>query len=571
MAGRRGGGLAHPCRFWGLVAVLGAGFAGLAWRGFQLQVVQADYLQRQAQARQLRVVTLPALRGVIRDRHGRPLAVSTPVHSVWADPRRFPRGRDRWPELARLLGLRTRDLAALQKKYASRSFMFLRRQVNPDLAERIRALGIPGLGLRPEYRRYYPAGPVAAHVVGFTNVDGVGQEGLERAFDARLRGRPGKKLVRLDGRREVIEDVASLVPAREGRDLTLSLDGRLQYLAFRALREALAAHGARAGSVVVLDARSGELLAMVSQPSFNPNNRAELRGARLRNRPVTDVFEPGSTLKPFTVAAALESRKFVPDSKVDTAPGWLEVGGHRIRDSDNYGRLTVARVIVKSSNVGASRIALALPPRRLWSLYTAAGLGRRTGIGLPGEAAGRLRPYRRWSRLEQATLSFGYGLSVTALQLARAYTVFASGGVLRPLRLTPGGPGEGERVISAATARAVTRMLEGVVAAHGTGQAARIPRYRVAGKTGTVHKVVKGGYSAHRYLSLFAGFAPASRPRLVAVVVVDEPRRGGYYGGQVAAPLFARVMAGALRILDVAPDDPGPASLRLAAGGGARG
>lgn len=563
-----GGRLAHPWRFRVMLALLSAGFAALGWRGYSLQVAQADYLRRQAEARQLRVVTLPAVRGVIRDRHGRPLAVSTPVFAVWADPGRFSGARRQWPALARLLGTSVARLAALQDRYRNKSFMYLARQVTPRVAEQVRRLKLPGVGLRPEYRRYYPAGPVTAHLVGFTNVDGVGQEGLERAFDRRLRGRPGKKLVRLDGRRDVIEDVASLVDVREGRDLTVTLDSRLQYLGFRILRDAVAAHGARGGSLVILDARSGELLALVSQPSFNPNRRAGLKGARLRNRPVTDVFEPGSTAKPFTIAAALESHRFVPDSKVDTAPGWIEVGGHRIRDEENLGRLTVSRVIVKSSNVGASRIALALPARTLWSVYSAAGFGRPTGVTLPGEAAGRLRSYRRWSELEQATLSFGYGLSVTALQLARAYTLFANDGVLLPVRLTPGAPGRGERVLSPAPARAGARMLEEVVGPQGTGAAAAVARYRVAGKTGTVHKVVNGEYSADRYLSLFAGFAPASDPRLVGVVVIDEPRRGGYYGGRVAAPVFARVMAGALRLLNVPPDDlDGGPALRVAGRG----
>ncbi|NOZ10676.1 MAG: penicillin-binding protein 2 [Gammaproteobacteria bacterium] len=548
----------YPGRFWIMVLFLLGCFFAIALRAYYLQVVRSDYLQRQADARHLRVVKVTALRGMILDRNGDPLAISTPVDSVWAVPSEFKGGRNQWPALARLLGLNPGSLGSLYRRHADREFMYLKRQVPPALAQRVLALNVPGVALRREYKRYYPAGAMTGHVVGFTDVDDHGQEGLEYAFDEYLSGQNGEKLVIKDGRRNVIENVKSIQPALDGQTLVLSLDTRLQYLASRALSTAVAAHGARAGSLVILDSRTGELLAMVNAPDFNPNNRSKLKSDHFRNRAVTDVFEPGSTIKPFTIATAIESRKFGPDSRIDTSPGWLQVGRHKIHDARNYGLLTVSHVVVKSSNVGASKIALQLTPKSLWSMLRGLGSGRVTGIGLPGEASGNLAPYQSWRPVKQATIAYGYGLSMTALQLAQAYTSLANGGVVLPVSLKPNqGPVEGHRVMSVVTSREVNRMLELAVGEQGTGIAAQIPQYRTAGKTGTVHKVTKSGYAKNRYMSIFAGFAPASRPRLVAVVMIDEPTQGGYFGGQVAAPVFGQVMTNALRLLNVAPDAAG--------------
>lgn len=551
----------YPGRFWIMVLFLLGCFFAIALRTYYLQVVRSDYLQRQADARHLRVVKVTALRGMILDRNGDPLAISTPVDSVWAVPSEFNGGRDRWPALARLLSLDPGSLEPLYRRHAKREFMYLKRQVPPALAQRVLALNVPGVALRREYKRYYPAGAMTGHVVGFTDVDDRGQEGLEYAFDEYLRGQNGEKLVIKDGRRKVIEDVKSIQPTLDGQTLVLSLDTRLQYLASRALSAAVKAHGAQAGSLVILDSRTGELLAMVNVPDFNPNNRSKLKSAHFRNRAVTDVFEPGSTIKPFTIATAIESRKFGPDSRIDTSPGWLQVGRHKIHDARNYGLLTVSRVVVKSSNVGASKIALQLTAKSLWSMLSGLGAGRKTGIGLPGEASGVLAPYRSWRPVKQATIAYGYGLSMTALQLAQAYTSLANGGVVLPVSLKPHqGAVKGRRVMSVVTSREVNRMLELAVGQQGTGIAAQIPQYRTAGKTGTVRKVTKSGYAKDRYISIFAGFAPASNPRLVVVVMIDEPTRGGYYGGKVAAPVFAQVMMSALRLLNVAPDAAGMSS-----------
>ncbi len=558
-APRRNG---YPLRRAALACVFGAAALVLAWRAADLQLGAAQFLQEQGDARSLRTVTVAAHRGTITDRRGEPLAISTPVDSVWAQPRLLLDAPEQHPALARLLPLEVRQLRTYLEARVEREFVYLKRRVNPDLAERVTALNAPGVALQREYRRYYPAGEVTAQLLGFTGVDDTGQEGLELAFDHWLQGREGVKRVIKDRLGRVVADVESLRAPRPGRDLRLSVDKRIQYLVYRELKSALAEHRAQSGSAVVLDAHSGEVLAMVSLPAYNPNNLDEARGASLRNRAVTDSFEPGSTIKPFTIAAALEAGLYRADTPIDTAPGFFKVGGKDIRDLHNYGRLDLAGVIQKSSNVGAARIALSLPPERLWRTFSGAGLGQPTGSGFPGEAGGVLRPHQKWHKIERATLAFGYGLSVTLLQLAQAYSVLANDGVLKPVSFVSGARGEPRAVLAPATAQSVRAMMERVTGEGGTALLARVPGYRVAGKTGTVRKLERHGYSEDRYLSLFAGMAPASRPRLVIAVVINEPAGGHYYGGLVAAPVFAKVMAGSLRLLNVAPDD--LASLKVA-------
>jgi len=552
-------------RNWFVAIAMCAGFAGLLLRAFYLQVYNAEYLQEQGNARHLRTVDVAASRGMILDRNGEPLAVSTPVDSVWANPHEFQEGRSTWPRLGRVLGMSASEISNLYVRHAGREFMYLKRHINPQLAADVTALKVPGVGLRREYKRYYPAGPIAGHVVGYTDVDDHGLEGVELSFDRILRGRPGRKLVLRDGRRDVIEDVESLSPAIDGSDVTISIDSRIQYLALRALKSARETNRAASGSAVVLDVVTGEILAMVNEPDFNPNKRDQLGSERSRNRAVTDVFEPGSTVKPLTIAAALEGGFFGPDTRVDTAPGTMQVGTYTVRDTHDYGQLTVTRVLVKSSNIGATKIAMAMGRENLWQMFRNAGFGQATASGLPGEADGRLAPYKRWRPVEHVTLSFGYGLSVSLLQLARAYAVLANDGELVDVTiLRRDVPAHRTRAMSAITARQVRAMLE-LAVTEGTGTAAQIPQYRVAGKTGTAHKSVAGGYAEDRYTAAFVGMAPASRPRLVVAVVIEDPRAGAYYGGEVAAPVFARVMAGALRLLNIPPDSINPGLQNAAA------
>jgi cell division protein FtsI (penicillin-binding protein 3) len=538
--------------------VLGGLFVALALLGVRavwLQVVTSDYLQEQGHARHLRVIQDNSHRGMILDRHGEPLAVSTPVDSVWAVPDELAAARAQWPALARILGMPEREIAQAVRHYEGREFVYLKRHVTPEQAERVTALEVPGVGLQREYRRYYPSGVVAGHVVGFTNVDDAGLEGIELAYDKWLRAIPGRKRVLKDRYGNIVEAVESVTLPVPGKNLTLSIDRRLQYLVYRELKAAVAQHRAHAASAVLLDAKSGEVLAMVNEPGFNPNNRSNLVSSRFRNRAVTDVFEPGSTIKPFTIAAALESGRFSPYTTIDTAPGLLTVGHNTIRDVHNYGSLTVSQIIEKSSNVGAARIALALKPGSVRDMFVRAGFGKSTDSGLPGEVNGRLNPPSRIP-IELATLGYGYGLAVTPLQLARAYAGLANDGVLVPVTLIRRDePVEGSRIMSDAIARATRRMLEQAVGREGTGAAAQVAFYRVGGKTGTAQKLINGEYTERRYIASFAGFAPASDPRLVMVVTVDEPSTGGYYGGQVAAPVFSRVMSGALRLLDIPPDN----------------
>ncbi len=543
-------------RFVKLLLLLGV--AALLLRMGDLNLNQREFLQGQGDARYLRVVEIPAHRGMITDRNGEPMAISTPVESVWANPQELATARGRWPELSKQLELPTGYLEKLLAGRMEKEFVYLRRHVNPELAEKVIALGVPGVSLQPEYRRYYPMGEVAAHVVGFTNIDDSGQEGIELMMDETLRGTPGSKRVIKDRLGQVVENVESISDPRHGEDLQLSLDQRIQYLAYRELKAAVNHHHARAGSLVLLDVTTGEILAMVNQPAYNPNNRGDLDSARFRNRAVTDLFEPGSTMKPFTIAAALESGKYRPHTPVNTSPGMLKLAGFTIRDAHNYGLIDVATVIKKSSNVGASRIALSLKPQRLWDAFVRFGFGYDTGSGFPGEAAGLLDAYQDWGQAERATVSYGYGLSVTSLQLANAYAALAADGKQRPISFLKRNRDqlpEARQVIAPEVAREVRKMLEAVVQKGGTGTRAQVAGYRVAGKTGTVRKASGGGYNEDNYYSVFAGLAPVSKPRLAMVVVVDSPDDGEYYGGVISAPVFGRVMEGALRLLDIPPDD----------------
>jgi len=538
-----------------LYLCMGIAAATLLWRAVCLQVLDKEFLLHQGDARHLRVVTLPAHRGMILDRNGEPLAVSTPVEAVWINPQELGGEQQRIPELAKLLSISRDSVQRLLASHADREFVYLRRHVSPSLASQVKALRIPGVYLQREYRRYYPAGEVTAHVIGKTNIDDAGQEGLELAYEEWLTGEPGAKRVIKDGQHQIIEDVESIRRPHPGKDLRLSIDRRIQYLAYRELKSAVQEHKARAGSAVVLDVRSGEVLAMVNQPSFNPNSRKRPQRSSMRNRAVTDVFEPGSTMKPFIVATALETGRYRPDTPVSTSPGWFRVGVNTVRDVHNYGQLDVAGVIRKSSNVGITKIALSLPAEEIWTNLSEIGFGEPTYSGFPGEASGLLSYYGGWNAIETATLAFGYGISVTPLQLAQAYAVLAADGVRRPVTfLRDSKSMEERRIIPAKVVRQVRAMLEEAAGPEGTAPAAQIAGYRVAGKTGTVHKSIAGGYSDDKYIAVFAGMAPASDPRLVMVVMIDEPSNGKYYGGQVAAPVFSRVLSGALRMLAVPPD-----------------
>ena len=538
-----------------VAALILLAFGTLAARSAWLQVVRNDFLQQKGESRYSRVIELSATRGRIADRSGDMLAVSTPVKSVWAIPEDARLTPAQARELAGLLEL---DVRELNRRLASeKDFVFIRRQIPPDAAEKIAALNLPGIHQQREYRRYYPAGDVTAHMLGFTGVEDRGQEGIELAFDAQLAGKPGSRRVIKDRLGRIVEDVESIKPPQDGKDITLALDAKVQYLAFTHLKQALAEHKAKAGGVVVLDAKTGEVLALANLPAYNPNNRVKLTGAQLRNRALTDVFEPGSTMKPFTVALALEKGRFRFDSPIQTAPGRLTIGNATISDAHPHGLLTVAQVIQKSSNVGAAKIAGAFAPEEMWQMFDALGFGQPMKLGFPGEVGGRLRPFKTWRPIEQATMSYGHGISVTLMQLARAYLAFARDGDVIPLSLTrlESPPLAGKSIFSAQTAREVRAMLEMAVLPGGTAPKAQIPGYRVAGKTGTAHKL-EGGQYAERYVAAFVGFAPVSDPRLVVAVMIDEPSAGKYYGGEVAAPVFAQVMAGSLRTLGVAPDAP---------------
>lgn len=572
--------------------------SGIVARAAYLQLINKDFLQGQGDDRFVRVIEVPAHRGMIVDRNGEPLAVSSPVDSIWVEPQELLEQRPRWPELAKALGITVADLesklapdiawqranqqrqnrpketqaaaeaaGAEEKETKARRFVYLRRHLAPETAQRILQLKIPGVYARREYRRYYPDAEITSHLLGFTDLDDVGQEGLEKLFNKQLEGIPGQKRVIKDRLGRVVQTVESLRPPQPGQKLTLSIDRRLQFQAYRALKAAVLKNNASAGAALILDVKTGEILAMVNQPAGNPNNREQLQSSLLRNHAVVDSYEPGSTMKPLSIAMALESGKWTPTTPVD-ARGPFRVGRKAVRDVHNYGLIDVTRVIVKSSNIGTSKVVLSLPAEQLWKFYKDLGFGAKTGLGMVGEQPGVLRHPSKWGgEIGHANHSFGYGLSVNMLQLAQAYASLAADGVRRPLTLIkreePLDPAQEVRVMSAKTALQMRLMLEQAISSQGTGIKAAVPGYRVGGKTGTSHKSI-GGHYTNRYLSLFAGIVPISDPRLVMVVIIDEPKGGAYFGGAVAAPVFGDAMAGVLRVLNITPDD--MPSMKLAEG-----
>ncbi len=545
-----------------IIGALLAGSLALVARAFWLQGIHKEFLIGQGEARYERVIEMAATRGRILDRHGDVLAISTPVKSVWAIPEDASKlSPAQIRALAALLDTDPRDLA--RRIAGARDFVYLKRRIPPEIAERIAALKLPGVHFQDEFRRYYPSGEVTAHVLGFTGADDTGQEGIELAMEEQLAGKPGSRRVIKDRLGRIVEDVESIRAPQEGKDVVLALDAKLQYLAYSHLQRAVREHRAKAGGIVILDAKNGEILALANAPSYNPNDRSQLTGAQLRNRAITDTYEPGSTFKPFAVALALDKGNVRFDTGIQTAPGRMTIGNATISDAHPHGLLSVAEIIQKSSNIGAAKIALDLPAEEMWQMFDALGFGQPPRLGFPGEAGGRLRPWKRWRPIEQATMSYGHGIAVTLIQLARSYLVFARNGDLLPLSLTrtDASPTVGARVFSEQTAREVRAMLEMAVRPGGTAPLAQVPGYRVAGKTGTAHKL-EGGVYANKYVASFVGFAPVSDPRLVIAVKIDEPSAGKYYGGQVAAPVFSAVMGGALRILGIAPDDaPRPVQL----------
>jgi cell division protein FtsI (penicillin-binding protein 3) len=554
-------------RFTGRLALVGVFFSLLAVslvaRAVHLQVLNKDFLNQQADTRHLRTESISAHRGTITDRNGEPLAISTPVDSIWANPKELAPAVDRVPQLARLLGIDSQQLIRRVTRSMDKEFLYLKRHLSPEQAQQVLDLKLPGVNVQREYRRYYPAGEVTGHLVGFTNIDDAGQEGLELAFNHWLAGESGAKRVLKDRLGRSVENVESIRPPHHGKDLQTSIDLRIQYLSYRTLKAAIREHNAESGSIVILDVKTGEILAIVNQPTYNPNDRSQFSAERYRNRAITDIFEPGSSIKPLVVAAALESGEYRPSSIIDTAPGLVVVGPKTIEDSHNLGRISLTTILARSSNVGVTKLAMSLEPDQLWNTMTRFGLGTLTSSGFPGESAGLLTHFNHWRPISQATLAYGYGISVTPLQLAQAYSVLGSDGVLRPVSLVAlDDPAEGEQVLAKDSAAAVLRMLEEVVRPGGTGTKAAVTGYRIAGKTGTAWKFAAGGYSEDKYISIFAGLAPASDPRLAVIVVIDEPAGELYYGSDVAAPVFSDVVSESLRLLAVPPDamparDPG--------------
>ncbi|MBS1158270.1 MAG: penicillin-binding protein 2 [Proteobacteria bacterium] len=531
-------------------------FLLLVGRSFYLQVINNDFLQEKGDSRYRRDIEVSASRGKIVDRNGDMLAVSTPMKSIWAipgDARTMSAAQKQ--QLAKLLDMSVRELDG--KIASEKTFTFVKRQLPPETADRIAALKLPGVHQELEYRRYYPTGDMTAHIVGFTGVDDKGLEGVELAFQQSLLGHPGSRTVIRDRRGNIVEDVGATKPPQDGKDVRLALDSKIQYLAYSNLKAAVEANNAKAGGAIVIDTRSGEILALVNWPTYNPNNRHGLSGAQLRNRALTDTFEPGSVMKPFTAALALDKGKVRFDTIINCAPGHLTIGSATISDAHPHGALTVAQVIQKSSNVGTAKIALGFPPKEMWEMFDSIGFGQAPNLGFPGEVNGRLRPWKNWKPIEQATMSYGHGIAVSLVQLARAYTVFARDGDLMPLSLTrlDDTPVRGINVFSPQTVREVRAMLEMAVQPEGTAPKARVPGYRVGGKTGTAYKV-EGGVYARKYVASFVGLAPISEPRLVVAVMIDEPTNGAHYGGDVAGPAFSQIMSGALRTMGIPPDAP---------------
>ncbi len=540
-------------RLWIIIFFLVIIFLALIGRLIYLTILNRNFLIKQGQARMLRVEDIPAFRGIITDRNGQPLAVSTPVDSIWINPNLFHPGQEQLRALSHFLNLSPEIIQQQTKN--DHSFVYLKRSIPPDLANQIINLKIPGLYTQRSYKRFYPQGEVTAHLVGLTDVDDHGQEGLELVYDSWLSGITGKKQVIKDRLGQIISEVALLKKPELGKSLVLSVDQRIQYSAYQALKAAMDETQAASGSVVVMDARTSEVLAVVNQPSYNPNNRPTVHDGRYRNRAFTDIFEPGSTIKPFTIALALESSKYSTSSTIDTCPGWLRIGGYRISDDEKEcGMLNLTKILEKSSNVGAAKIMLSLPPEAHWKLLHNLGFGVLSGSGFPGEVPGRLVEQPVWRPSVVATLAYGYGIAITALQLAHAYTVFASGGYLHPLSLIKldKPPAEGGQVLSSKVTSLLIPMLEDVVQ-NGTGKRAQISGYRVGGKTGTAYIATPHGYDRHRYISSFVGIAPLDNPKLVVAVVLREPK-GSHMGATVSAPVFSKVMEDSLRILGVPPN-----------------
>ncbi len=544
-----------PWRYYFFLVMLAICVSALFYRAIDLHVFEQAFLSEQGDARTIRFETLEAHRGMITDRHGEPLAVSAPVETIYADPKFLDLSLSQIAALAKTLDVSASWLAKKIESNKDKRFIYLKRKMAPHEVEKVLALNYDGIYSQREYKRYYPSGEVAAHVLGFTSIDGHGQEGLELAYDQWLTGKAGKKRVLKNRKGRVIKDLGEIEEAQSGHDIKLSLDMRIQYLAYRELKAAVETHRARSGSVVILDVDSGDILAMANQPSYNPNNRTTIDVSHLRNRAITDVFEPGSTMKLATIAAALESNKYSLNSELDTSPGFIRLGKKSIRDHRNYGTLSLVDIVAKSSNVGTSRIALNLSGDVVWDMFYKLGFGQGTGVGFPGESIGQLPDSSSWKPIEVATMSYGYGMNANALQLAQAFMIYGNGGVKYPLSLVhrdvlP----EGEQVISTKISQDLKLAMKAVVAKGGTGTRAQLSLYDVGGKSGTVHTVGKNGYELSQYKAIFAGVAPADKPEIAMVVIIDAPAGAEYYGGEVAAPVFSRVADGAMRLLNIRPD-----------------
>ncbi|WP_162935055.1 peptidoglycan D,D-transpeptidase FtsI family protein [Pseudomonas cavernae] len=573
-------GALYPWRFRLVLALLAAMVGAIAWRILDLQVIDHDFLQGQGDARSVRHVPIPAHRGLITDRNGEPLAVSTPVTTLWANGKELQAARNRWPELAVALGQEPKAFSVRLEQSSGREFMYLVRGLTPERGQAILDMKVPGVYGIEEFRRFYPAGEVAAHLIGFTDVDDRGREGAELSFDNWLAGVPGKRQVLKDRRGRLIKDVQVVENAKPGKTLALSIDLRLQYLANRELRNALVENGAKAGSLVIMDVQTGEILAMVNQPSYNPNNRRNMQPAMMRNRAMIDVFEPGSTVKPLSMVAALQSGRWKPSDVVEVYPGRLQIGRYTIKDVSTGGGpvLDLTGILINSSNVGMSKVAFDIGGESIYNLMQQVGLGQDTGLGFPGERVGNLPNHRKWPKAETATLSYGYGLSVTALQLVHAYSALANNGRLVPLSMVRvDREAVAAQVISEAVAKTMQGMLQQVIEAPRGAHRALVPGYHVAGKSGTARKATVGskGYTANAYRSLFAGFGPMSNPRFAIVVVIDEPSKAGYFGGLVSAPVFSKVMSSTLRLMNIQPDNlpieqPPQQTVATSAGNGGR-
>ncbi|WP_296265325.1 MULTISPECIES: peptidoglycan D,D-transpeptidase FtsI family protein [unclassified Pseudomonas] len=553
-------GALYPWRFRVVIALLAVMVGAICWRIIDLQVVDRDFLKGQGDARSLRHIPIPAHRGLITDRNGEPLAVSTPVTTLWANPKEMQVAKDRWPQLAAVMGQNPQQLIERLTQQANKEFIYLVRGLTPEQGQQVLDLKVPGVYGMEEFRRFYPAGDVTAHMVGFTDLDDHGREGVELAYDEWLAGVPGKRQVIKDRRGRLIKDVQVTKNAKAGKTLALSIDLRLQYLATRELRNAIAEQEAKAGSLVIMDVKTGEVLAMVNQPTYNPNNRRSMFPSAMRNRAIIDVFEPGSTVKPLSMSAALESGRWKPTDKVEVYPGSLQIGRYTIKDvSRSEGPiLDLTGILINSSNVGMSKVAFDIGGEAIYRVMSQLGLGQYTGLGFPGERVGNLPNHREWRKAETATLSYGYGLSVTALQLVHAYAALANDGKMVPLSILKlDKEPEATQVVPKATAETIQGMLQQVIEAPRGVYRAQVPFYHVAGKSGTARKATVGskGYTENAYRSLFAGFGPMSDPRYAIVVVIDEPSKGGYFGGLVSAPVFSKVMSGTLRLLNVPPDN----------------